>query len=344
MGENIAAGAILILLVVIGIVIGWKGTQFDPNLYSVRDGSLEATAAPVWENLKPFGLRQVAAVPDQAITPEKPTASETPSESSAENTSSTPPPAATGEPLEIGLDGIKPMGATEFYTSDTLYEKIDGRAPAYQNFNVQQMRCRTFSVVAASGSYVDVSEYRFDSPLDAFGMFAIERDPKGKPTDFVTDGYSGEMGYFFRQGPVYVQIIASDEKPETIAVATAIAQNRAKALPVDDTRTRRPPRTARRRNDRRQRRLCAGKRQGQSTFKNVFQAKYNFDGAELPFFIMVVHDGRRRQGMDVVPRILRPFGKAEALPDVNGGENFPGADFWQVEGDLSARQGNRWRV
>src|ERR1017187_3269453 len=133
------------------------------------------------------------------------------------------------------MSGIKPMSDTEFYNSDDLFEKIDGRAPAYQNYNVQQLRCRSFSVVAAPGSFVDVYEYRFDSPVDAFGMFALERDPKGKPLDFASDGYSGGMGCFFRRGAVYVQVIASDEKAETLALMKAVAQNRAKELPADDS-------------------------------------------------------------------------------------------------------------
>ena len=48
-----------------------------------------------------------------------------------------PHPAAKGEPLDLKLDGLKPMGDTEFYNADNLFEKIDGRAPAYLNFNVQ---------------------------------------------------------------------------------------------------------------------------------------------------------------------------------------------------------------
>jgi hypothetical protein len=145
-----------------------------------------------------------------------------------------PKPAVKGEPMEIALAGLKPMSDTEFYNADNLYEKIDGRAPAYQGFNVQQLRCRSFNVVAVAGSYVDVYEYRFDSPVDAFGMFALERDPKGSRWISRPDGYSGEMGYFFRQGAVYVQVIASDVKAETLALTKAVAQNRAKELPADD--------------------------------------------------------------------------------------------------------------
>ncbi len=234
--------------------------------------------------------------------------------------------------MEIALAGIKPMSDTEFYSSDNLFEKIDGRAPAYQGYNVQQLSCRTFSVLAAAGSFVDVYEYRFDSPVDAFGMFALERDPKGKPLDFAPDGYSGEMGYFFRQGAVYVQIIASDEKPETLALTTAIAQNRAKELLVDDSGLagrRKLPVTE----------LIADSvafvpenAQGQASFKDVYQAKYHFDGAELPFFIMITAPGDAAQAWQSFHDFCARFGKAQALPDVSDGKIFSAQVFgkWKV--------------
>jgi hypothetical protein len=234
--------------------------------------------------------------------------------------------------MEIAMAGLQPMSDTEFYNSDNLFEKIDGRAPAYQNFNVQGLRCRSFNVVAAAGSYVDVYEYRFDSPVDAFGMFALERDPKGGPLDFAPDGYSGDMGYFFRQGAVYVQIIASDQKPETLAAAKGIAQDRAKELPADD-------------------RGLAGRRklpaagmiadsvsfvpenaQGQSALKEVFQAKYQFDGAELPYFIMVTQPDDAAKAWQAFQAFCARFGKAENLPDVNGAKVFSAQVFgkWKV--------------
>ena len=331
LAERVASVVIVVLLAGIGIAIAIKGKHFDPNLFTVRTDSLKSTAAAV--------EGKAGTAPS---TPEtKPAAGE---ENSAEGgmdySSDTSKPAAKGEPMEIALDGLKPMSPTEFYNADNLFEKIDGRAPAYQSFNVQQLRCRSFNVVAAAGSYVDVYEYRFDSPVDAFGMFALERDPKGRPLDFAPDGYSGEMGYFYRQGAVYVQIIASDLKPETLALTKAVAQNRAKELPADD-------------------RGLAGRRklpaagmiadtvafvpenaQGQAAFKDVFQAKYNFDGAELPYFIMITAPDDAAKAWKSFQDFCGRFGKVEALPDVNGGKIFSAQVFgkWKVvyqrEGEL----------
>jgi hypothetical protein len=148
------------------------------------------------------------------------------------------------------------------------------------------------------------------------------------------------MGYFYRQGAVYVQIIASDLKPETLALTKAVAQNRAKELPADD-----------RGLDGRRRLPAAGmiadtvafvpeNAQGQAAFKDVFQAKYNFDGAELPYFIMITAPDDAAKAGKSFQDFCGRFGKVEALPDVNGGKIFSAQVFgkWKVvyqrEGEL----------
>ena len=344
MVERAASLILLLLIAVIGLAVYQKGKHFDSNLYAVRNDALKSTALAV----EGKGGTAPATSESNAVstgapkaTAEKPAgAEEAPAEGGSEGSTTAPKPATKGKLLEIALAGTKPMGDTEFYNSDNLYEKIDGRAPAYQSFNVQALRCRSFAVNAAAGSFVDVYEYRFDTPVNAFGMFALERDPKGKPLEIVADGYAADMGYFFRQGAVYVQIIASDTKPETLAKAKSIADIRAKDLPVDD-------------------KGLAGRRklpaegmvadsvsyvpenaQGLSALKDVFQAKYKFDGAEMPFFIMVATAEEAVSAAKSFQDFCGKFGTAENLPDVNGAKIFRAQVFgkWKVvyqrEGEL----------
>jgi hypothetical protein len=354
LGENIASGVILVLIVGIGVAIAFEGRNFNPDLYMVRSGSLDSTAAPVigksqtvsaspaaTDNASPAGTETAAPGADSSASaaPANPPSDVAGSDSPAGGegapasaSSAAAAPALPTVPLEIALPGIKPMSDTEFYTADTLYEKIDGRSPAYQAFNVQQLRCRTFSVLAASGSYVDVYEYRFDTPLDAFGMFASERDPQGTATDFAADGYSSGMGYFFRQGPVYVQIVASDQKPETLAIATALAQNRAKELPVDDTGVaarRELPATGMVADSVQ---FLLDNAQGQSYLANVFQAKYNFNGKTMSFFITVSTPDEAAKDWNSFQKFCAGFGKVTLLPDVNGAKLFSAQIFgqWKV--------------
>jgi len=340
--ESIAGAVILLLLVVIALVIHRQGTHFDPNRYAVRADSLKSTAAAVEgkAGTVPSAPETAPAMaPAAALAGAAESAGETPSatgdqagvgEGGGEGSAVAPP--AKGQPLEVSLPGTKPMGDTEFYSADNLFEKIDGRAPAYQNYNVQQLRCRSFAVNAATGSYVDVYEYRFDNPVDAFGMFSLERDPKGDPLDFAPDGYSGAMGYFFRQGAVYVQIIASDQKAATLALALALAENRAKEMPGDDSGLagrRKLPAEG----------LIAesvafvpGNAQGQAALKDVFQARYKFDGVELPFFVMVASPADTAAAWQTFQAFCAKFGQAESLPDVNGAKIFRARLFgkWKI--------------
>ena len=361
LGERVASFIVIGLMVAIGGYVGWKGRHFDPGLYLVRTESLDTTKAEV--KGEAGTVRTADARPEVAVATATPADSGTPAvpkaegataasgaeggtapdaagaETPAEGAASGPP--IKGEPLVVKVADSQPMGDTEFYGPNNLYEKIDGRAPAYLTFNFQQLRCRSFSVTGEAGSYVDVYEYRFDTPINAFGMFAIERDAKGKPLDFAPDGYAGEMGYFFRQGVVYVQIIASDQNGKTMAVAKALAEDRAKSLVADDAGLdgrRRLPSTG---LDPATVQFVQDNAQGQDFLKNVFQAVYDYKGKKLPFFIMATKPAEAAAGFKSFQDFCGKYGgTAKALPEVNGAKVFTAENFgtfkvvFQREGEL----------
>jgi hypothetical protein len=167
--ERVASLFILVLLVVIGVAIWLKGKHYDPDRFTLNIDALKSTAVAVEEK---SGTAQGADVSPGETKAASKTQAIGEGEAAVEPAEgAAAAPAAKGEPLEIKLDGLKPMSGTEFYNADNLFEKIDGRAPAYLNFNFQNLRCRSFSVIGTSGSFVDVYEYRFDTPVNAFGMF-----------------------------------------------------------------------------------------------------------------------------------------------------------------------------
>jgi len=320
------------LLVVIGAAIWWKGRHFDPNRFALRTDALKSTAAEIKGKDGTVVAGPGAGETPAPVTP-PPAVVTGEGESGEGTTTSTPAPAAKGEPLDLKLDGLKPMGDTEFYNADNLFEKIDGRAPAYLNFNVQGLRCRSFTVTGSAGSFVDVYEYRFDTPVNAFGMFSMERDPKGGSLAFAPDGYVSGMGFFFRQGPRYIQVMASDQNPKTLELAKTIAEDRAKNLPADDTgldARRRLPVTG---LDVTSVQFVQENAQGQAFLKNVFQASYDFAGKKLPFFVMVTTPADAAAAWKAYLDFAGQFGgKVTAMPDVNGAKVFAAQNFgsWKV--------------
>jgi len=338
-GERSTSAALLVLIAGIGAVVWNKGRHFDPNRFALRVEALKSTSGSVEGKASTLRLQGGVQPGEEgttaAVSPSKAAApggeAEAPEGSTEGGTSSKP--AVKGEPLEPQIPGLKPMSDTEFYSADNLFEKIDGRAPAYLNFNFQQLRCRTFSVAGATGSFVDLYEFRFDTPVNAFGMFALERDPKGASLPFAADGYSGEMGFFFRQGAVYLQVIASDQNPKTLALARAISQDRAGKLPADDKGLdgrRRLPASG---MDPGSVQFVQDNAQGQAFLKDVFQATYDFGGDKLPFFVMVAKPADAAAAWKSYLAFSSQFGgKAEALPDANGAKMFKAENFgtWKV--------------
>ena len=313
MTERIISVSIVCLLAAIGISVWIAGRNFDPGLYSLRADALKSTEAPAAET---------------PVLPEaKPPAGAAESPDGHESASPSAP-ASTAKKEPIKIPGATPMGDTEFYSADNLYEKIDGRAPAYLEFGFQQLRSRSFAGATDKGSYVDVYEYRMDSPVNAFGIFAMERDPEGKALDFAPDGYSGEMGYFFRQGNCYVQVIASDQKPATLELAKSVAGQLAKSIPADDSGL------GARRNLPAQGMVPGSiaytqdNAQGQAFLKEVFQADYDFEGKKVTFFLMVTTPEAAAKAWESYLAFSGRYGgKAEALPEVSGTKLFQATNF-----------------
>jgi len=316
--ERVISVSIVGLLAAIGIAVWIAGRNFDPGLYSLRTEALKSTEAQV----RPPEKSAVAA---KAEAPP----AESPDGHEAAATQAATPSTANNKPIEI--PGAKPMGDTEFYSADTLYEKIDGRAPAYLEFGFQQLRSRSFS--GPDNGYVDVYEYRMDSPVNAFGIFALERDPSGKPLDFAPDGYSGEMGYFFRQGNCYVQVIASDQKPGTLALAKSVSEEIAKSIPADDQGL------GARRSLPAQGMIAESvvytqdNAQGQAFLKEVFQADYDFEGNKITFFLMASTPEEAAKAWDAYLAFSGRYGgKAEVMPDIAGAKVFQAVNFgkWKL--------------
>ncbi len=322
---------IVCLLGVIGVAVWMAGRHYDASRYMLRVDALKTTAAAMDGKTGTVRTPDAGSGETTAKAPMPPSTSTKavegePVEETGQAQGQSPAAGLKGEPIEVTIAGLKPMAPTEFYTPNNLYEKIDGRAPAYLGFNFRQLRCRSFGI--AGGSFVDVFEFRMNSPLDAFGIFSLERDPQGKPLDFAPDGYAGEMGFFFRQGACYVQVIASDTKPTTMALARALAQDRARALPADDAGL-----AARRRLP------AAGliaesvsfvpeNALGQAALKNVFQAAYRFEGAKVQLFLMVGEPAEAEATWKTFRGFCGRFGgKVTALPPVNGADCFLAQGF-----------------
>ncbi len=271
--EQTIGGFIILILIGIGITISIKGLSFDPSKYTGDDAALEFTREAVVGIAATLKNEVDLRASEQTGFGGAPAAA-----------------AASGE-LSSFLNDLSAMGPTEHYIPDTLYEKINGRAPAYLEYNFSELTTRSFIIESAAGEFLDIYLFRMDSPLNAFGIFSAERDDSGAPLEFVDDGYESEMGYFLRRGDIYVQTLASSTKPEVMSLALAYTKALVQSLPADDSgmegRSFLPaeaqiPGSLTYIND---------NAYGQAALSSVFEARYQAGDQELTYFVKSCADG-----------------------------------------------------
>ena len=261
--EKAIGGFILLVLAGIGAAIFLKGRSYDPTKYTGSVEALESTRQAV--EGKAATLRNEADLRAYEV-------------------------AGGGVETQVAavlpalVDSLVPMGPVEVYNEETLYEKINGRAPAYFEYQFRELASRSFSVVGQAGEFVDVYLFRMDSPLNAYGIFSAERDVGASPVDFALDGYRSEMGYFMRIGDTYAQILASSTAPAVMQTAEAFTRKLAATLPANDagleSRVLLPaadqvPGTLT---------YIAENAYGQQVLSGIFEARYTVDDKELTLF------------------------------------------------------------
>jgi hypothetical protein len=131
-------------------------------------------------------------------------------------------PAITGEqktrlaallPPADGKFTADPDEERQFLTSD-LFELIDGGAPAYFEFGFVAL---VHAPCKAKGIGVSVDIYDMATPLQAFGIYAAERDADAKAVPVGAAGAAGETFLDFFQSRYYVKIESTGAKDKEMA-------------------------------------------------------------------------------------------------------------------------------
>ncbi|MGA1199381.1 MAG: DUF6599 family protein [Candidatus Latescibacterota bacterium] len=199
--EKTISYALLILILGIGISIYTKGQRFDPGLFELDHEYIQNAKTDPRESLK---LYEPGFGPDGEIT------------------SPSPPTIATTPFSNLTPSGWKMLGKEEAFTADTLYEKINGRAEQYIRYGVKGMQFVGFT---DGNKFIDVFVYNMDTPIQAFGIYSVERTEGAPKATLGREGYQVEASYFFWKGPYYGQVIASDTDASLQQVSQSIAES-----------------------------------------------------------------------------------------------------------------------
>lgn len=137
---------------------------------------------------------------------------------------------------ESGGD-FSPVGKAETYNYDNLYEKIDGKAPMYQEAGFVGLTAQRFAAKSNSELGFELYIYDMNNAKNAFSVYS--RQKRADATDLSDLGASA-FGYVagnaicISLGKNYVEMIGSAESNELVDGMKAIAQNMAAQLKPTD--------------------------------------------------------------------------------------------------------------
>ncbi len=126
--------------------------------------------------------------------------------------------------------GWKPMENVTHFSADTLYEKIDGRAEEYLDYKLESLTCVSLVNAKDNKQFIDIYLYDMGKPVQAFGVFSVERTEDLPAITLGREGYRAEASYFFWKGRYYVQVMSSTKGADIAEVGLTVARTLEKRL------------------------------------------------------------------------------------------------------------------
>ncbi len=287
--EKLIGYVILVIVIGIGVSIHMLGRNPNPDLFRLdpelldKKGEKEGVQVSGGERR---GNRRAASLDGE------PTGAEASNEAEASNNATANSiNAGSNEedkfvPPEIAGLAWKRRGQLERFTTENLYDKVDGRENLYKSYEFQLLVAADFVADADANRFIQVELYDMTSPKSALGVFSAERPAHPNSAKIGNDAYTESNGAFFWKGKYYVRVIGSDNEKSTEQAATTIAKTIAEKLPEskDALATADPlPKDNQVANSFT---IIPDSAFGQAFFKNVYSARYKIDGVELTAFTM----------------------------------------------------------
>ena len=128
------------------------------------------------------------------------------------------PPALTrqGELSLTALlpEGFKKRSESEFYNSENLYEKINGKAPLYIESGFEKLLTQRFASKQDENLWMELFVYDMASLRNAFSVYSRQKRADVAILPDMRFGYRTGNGLYFVHGKYYIELVGSLESPE----------------------------------------------------------------------------------------------------------------------------------
>ena len=129
---------------------------------------------------------------------------------------------------------FKPVGDAETYNTDNLYEKIDGKAPMYQEVGFEKLTTQRYEMAGNADLGLELYLFDMGNAKNAFCVYSRQKRADGVNLEELQFGYKAGNAIYFSQGRHYVEIIGFSESQQLVDAMTGLAKKLASQLPVNE--------------------------------------------------------------------------------------------------------------
>lgn len=121
----------------------------------------------------------------------------------------------------VGKLGAKHI---ESFNAENLYEKIDGRAESFLQYDVKGMAYAFFHPTGDETNEVQLYIFELASPLKALGKYGSEKPAGVNTIEVGTEGYASAGSTLFYKDRYYTQIVSTQDAPKFAEFALELAR------------------------------------------------------------------------------------------------------------------------
>ncbi len=132
-------------------------------------------------------------------------------------------PSSNAQPIITLPTKIKAMSPPEQFDSETLSNKINGKAELYLSAGFVSLYTQRFQMVDDATVWLELYLYHMGTPSNAFAVFSTQRRQDVAKLTFTQHAYGTGNALFFTSGSYYVEIIASASGSPITTMLTKLA-------------------------------------------------------------------------------------------------------------------------
>jgi len=121
----------------------------------------------------------------------------------------------------VGKSGDRHL---ESFNAENLFEKIDGRAESFIQYDVKGMAYTNYHPAGDDSNEIQLYIFEMGDALKAFGKYGSEKPDEAKALPLGTAGYSSAGSTLFYSGPYYTQMVSTTDDPKFSAFALELAK------------------------------------------------------------------------------------------------------------------------